>query len=336
MNTIREIAEVLAEKNRILIFPHVHMDGDALGSAVALCSCLRKAEKKAYIVIEDDIADNIEFLAKDYCVKIDENMTPEDAWDRFFEGEKADLCICVDCGGTDRFEKRAQLFLAGEETACVDHHGTSSEFACYNYIDGNSAACAEIIFDIVRELEDITGDELMGKEAADAVFTGIMTDTGCFIYSNTTIRTHEIAIELLKMGVDSSALSANVYESDSFAKIRLNGMAVDAMELFAKGKAAISCVTQEMLEETGAVMNDAEGVVDTLRSIKGVEIAVFLKEIEDGVFKVSMRAKSYANVAEIAAKFGGGGHIRAAGCTLKMPFEDAYETMVRAVSDALK
>ncbi|MBQ2746919.1 MAG: bifunctional oligoribonuclease/PAP phosphatase NrnA [Firmicutes bacterium] len=334
MNTKREMAELLAVKNRILIFPHVHMDGDALGTGAGLCCALRKLGKEAYILIEDEIGDNLQFIDDGFCVRIEDGETPDAVFEKYL-GKKADLCIMVDCGSPDRFEKRKEVFFAGEVTGCIDHHGTSKPIADYNFIDAGAAACAEIMYDILRELEDVTGADIIDKQIADALFSGIMTDTGCFVYSNTTIHTHEVAIELMKKGVDSSAISANIYESDSFAKIRLNGMAVDAMRVFADGQAAITIVTQDMLKECGAVMNDAEGVVDTLRSIKGVEIAVFLKELAENEIKVSMRAKSYANVAVIASEFGGGGHIRAAGCTLRMPAEEALKTMISVVTEAL-
>lgn len=334
MNTIREMAELIASKSRILIFPHVHMDGDALGTGASLCCALRKLGKKAYVLIEDEIADNLSFIDNGCCVLYN-GETQSELFERLFDGETAELCICVDCGSADRFVKRSEIFFSGETTACIDHHGTSKPIADYNYIDGKAAACAEIMYDVIRELEDITQTDIIDRQIADAVFSGIMTDTGCFVYSNTTIHTHEVAIELMKKGVDSSRLSANIFENDSLAKIKLNGMAADTMRTFAGGKAAITVVTQDMLRETGADISDAEGIVDTLRSVKGVEIAVFLKELSQNEIKVSMRAKSYANVAVIASEFGGGGHIRAAGCTLNMTADEALKTMIKAVEEAL-
>ena len=173
-------------------------------------------------------------------------------------------------------------------------------------------------------------------EIAEALYTCIITDTGYFQYSNTTKETHLIAAELLDAGIDHNKLTVLLYQNTKLERLRITCRVLDTMELFADGKAAIACVTQQMLAEEGVVMEDAEGSIDLLRNIMGVEIAAILKEREPGVIKVSMRAKTTANVAEIAAEFGGGGHIKAAGCTFETDMQTAWDKIKSAIEESLR
>ncbi len=337
-NTIREIAEKIMGCESILLFPHINMDGDAMGSGAALCGALRKMGKRSYVAIEDGIAENLQFLDKGFCTPVNggEAFLPSEDKD-FFTGEKRpDLCICIDCGDAGRFEGRKELFFSGKSQICIDHHATSEPFADLNYIDPSACATAEIIYELLRELELLTGMELMDPEIGEAVLSGIMTDTGNFQYSNTTAKSHQIAAELLTLGVDCNAAAVRLFQNVRLERIRLSAAVLDQMKLFADGCCAIAAVTQEQLLRTGAEPCDADGIVETLRSIRGVETAVLLKESPDGKIKVSMRAKARMNVAEIAAEFGGGGHIRAAGCTLLMSMEEAEKQMRERVEAAFR
>lgn len=335
-NTIREIAEKIAGCESILLFPHVNMDGDAIGSGAALCGALRKMGKRSYIPIEDEIAENLRFLNKGFCVPVSGGEAFLPSGDKgFFTGEtKPDLCICLDCGDTRRFEERKELFFSGKSRICIDHHATSEPFADLNYIDPSACATAEIIYCLLRELETCTGITLIDPEIGEAVLSGIMTDTGNFQYSNTTAKSHRIAAELLSLGVDCSATAVQLFQTVRPERIRLSAAVLDRMELFADGLGAMATVTQEQLLRAGAEPCDADGIVETLRSIRGVETAVLLKEYPDGKIKVSMRAKSRMNVAEIAAEYGGGGHIRAAGYTLLMSVEEAEKLVKEKVEAA--
>ena len=352
MDTLRKIAETLYEKNSIFIFPHVNMDGDALGSSSALCSALRKLGKTAYILTEEDTAYKIRFLDRGDCVRVDgaglqvcgcasenggsENRAAVDIASIMAAIGAPDVCICVDCGSTDRFAARAGIFALGAMSMCIDHHVTSEPIFDMNYIDGGAAATGEIVYDLIKELETVSGCALLDKEIGEAVFAAIATDTGNFQYSNTTAKSHRIAAELLELGTDENSVCIKIYQNAKISGIRLNAAAVNKMKLFAGGEAAVAVVTQELLNFCDAEMSEADGIVETMRNIRGVEISVLLKEYKTDEIKVSMRAKAYANVAAVAAKFGGGGHIRAAGCTLKMNVSEAEKVMMEAVSEALR
>ena len=298
MNTIKEIAQKLKQAQSVLLFPHVHMDGDALGSSAALAGALRKQGKTCYVLIEDEIAGNLKFLDRDYCT---DNQDIIDG---------PDLCVYIDCGDESRIPKRYGKFLSGRETMCIDHHRTNSSDTDYAYVDPDAAATGEIIYDIITAM----GDEI-DAHTGEALYAALTTDTGNFQYSNCTKKTHEIAAALYDSGMNHSEVCIQIYENVSVGRIRLDNMIMNTLDIFADGKAAMAYVTQQMLEETGTGMDETEGIVSTLRSIRGVEISVFIKEYGTEEIKVSMRAKTYADVAEIAVEFDGGGHTKAAGFT---------------------
>ncbi|MDY2960641.1 MAG: bifunctional oligoribonuclease/PAP phosphatase NrnA [Hornefia sp.] len=317
-DSFKTIGNALKAANSILIFPHVNGDGDAIGSAVALCRALRKSGKTAYILVEDSIPQNLKFIALDYATC------------NFHVIAEPDVCICVDCGDYSRFPKRKDKFLSGKKTICVDHHGTSKPFCNYNYIDSAAAATGELIYKLLAEM-----DAPMDKEIGEALFTAITMDTGNFQYSNTTKETHEIVAKLYELGIDANRISIELYESISPEKMRLESKILSKVQFFGKGKLAIGFVSQDMLKETGAKLEDAEGVVSQIRSINGVEIAVLVKEKEELVCRVSLRGKKYADVSKIAESFHGGGHKKAAGCTVEMSLSDAIKAIEEKALESL-
>lgn len=317
MNTIKEICQKLKEHENIFIIPHVNMDGDALGSAVALCRALRIMNKNAFILLEDEISANISFMAKDYCTHDQGIIEP-------------DLSICIDCGQVDRFKEREEAFLKAKETMCIDHHKTSKGIADYNYIDPDSPATGQIVFLILKEL-GITYD----KEIGEAIFAAITTDTGNFQYSNTNKESFLIAAELMDWGIDTNHVTVEIYQNERLERILIENKVMSTLCTLCEGKAAMAYVTQKMLEETGAEMSETEACVSLLRDIKGVEISAFIKEIDEGTCKISMRAKTTANVAQIAEKYDGGGHTKAAGFTLHMGLSDAFEIVKKEIEERL-
>lgn len=318
-HSLEEIGRQLAAAESVLLFPHIQMDGDALGSSAALCRALRSAGKEAWILVEDEVPEYLSFLDNNYCTMDQERIC------------QPDVCICIDCGETVRFPKRERTFFRAKKTICVDHHTTSEPFADYNFIDGTIAATAEIIYKLL-----IAMNLPIDKEIGEAIFTGICTDTGNFQYSNATKESHLIAASLYDAGIDHSKIAVEIYQNTRLEKIRITNRILDTMEIFAGGKAAAAYVTQEMLDQVGAKLEETEGVVETLRNIKGVEIAAFIKEREPELIKVSMRAKTCGDVAQIAAAFGGGGHVKAAGCTFHTSLLEARNQLKQAIEESLR
>ena len=318
------IAQELLEADSILIFPHILMDGDAMGSAAALCKALRGMGKDAHIVIEDKVPDYLLFLDRGYTVDI-ENIGVANIGG-------IDVSICVDCGEKTRFPKRAELFYHGDTKICIDHHVSSGFIGDYNYIDPDAAATGEIIFDLLLAL----GVDI-DQEMAEALFAAITTDTGNFQYSNTTAHSHEIVIALYDCGLDSSKVSLALYENESLPKLRLHSRLIESARLFADGEAIMTTVTQKMLQETGTLMEDTEGVVSTLRSIHGVQVSAFIKEQPDGSMKVSLRSKERGDVAAVSQRHGGGGHVHAAGFNLEgVSLEETEALVIRELTQALQ
>ena len=316
-NTYTEIARVLAKANSILLYPHVSPDGDALGSCAALCRALRLKGKTCYVLVEEELPLNLAFLDKSYCT-LDPNVIGE-----------VDISFCVDCGDATRFPGRAEKFAEGKTSICLDHHHTTAEFCEYNYVDPGASATGELVFDLLKEM-GIYQD----KEIGEAIFAAITTDTGNFQYSNTTKRCFEIMTELFDWGVDTNKVSVALYENVRLERKIIESMAFSTLNILAEGKVAVAYVTQEMLEKSGALSEETENVIRQLRSIAGVEYAAFLKEKGPETIRLSLRAKTEGDVAVIAEKFGGGGHIKAAGATLSMSMEEALKAVCKELEKA--
>jgi phosphoesterase RecJ-like protein len=316
-NSLDEIASVLRNADTVLLFPHISMDGDALGSSGALCAALRKAGKTAHVVVEEKLPDMVAFLDRGYCTE-DPKLSAS-----------PDVCVCVDCGEYKRFPKRKTLFRAGGISVCIDHHKTTKPFLDLNFIDGDAAATAEIVYELIPLL----GVEI-DKEIGSLIYAGIVTDTGKFQYSNTTRKTHLIAAELHALGVRVSDISIMLYQNERMEKRLLEARILDEARLFAGGRAVISCITKKMLKETGGRLDETDGVTESLRDIRGVEVACLLKEKTARTIKVSLRSKNNFDVAAFSEKNGGGGHTKAAGFTLiGYSVEDAKMLLIQQIEE---
>ena len=216
-------------------------------------------------------------------------------------------------------------------SVCVDHHATTQNFCDYNYVDPSAAATGELIYAIIKELVPE-----VDVETGEAIFTAITTDTGNFQYSNTTKNCHLIMAELFDLGVDTNKVSVQIYENERPEKLMITTKALSTIELFGGGKGAIAYLTLSDMAEIGAKPFETDNVIGTLRSLAGVEYAAFVKEKEPGVIRVSLRAKRMGDVAKIAAALGGGGHIKAAGCTLNMTIEEATAMVKQKLSEAIE
>ncbi|MDR3295837.1 MAG: bifunctional oligoribonuclease/PAP phosphatase NrnA [Clostridiales Family XIII bacterium] len=320
-NTLEEIAASLQAAQSVLLFPHVSLDGDCLGSSMALCAALRKSGKISHVVIEDDIPEFLLFLEweTDCCTR-DLHIL-----------ENPDVCVCMDCGEPQRFPRRKNLFQAGRTTMCIDHHESAAPLMDLNYIDGKAAATAEIVYDLLLLL----GTD-MDKQIAEAIYTGIVTDTGRFQYSNTTGKTHRIAASLIETDVRPSEIAVWLYQNVSREKQLLESRILGTTEMFAGGKAALAHMTRGMLKETGAKPEDTDGVVEMLRDIRGVEVACLLKERNARQIKVSLRSKQSFDVALLSEGFGGGGHARAAGYTANTNMQEAKSAVKQLLEEGLQ
>ncbi len=297
---------------------HQSPDGDTMGSCLALRAALLELGKEATVVCPDPAPKNLSFLEGiDTVIGTDGIEPPKEA------------VIYVDCAD----HKRTGSLQATLETApfefCIDHHGTNPrESKDGDWVEEVSAT-GELILRLLNELRaPIT------HGIAVALYTAIATDTGNFAYSNTTAEAFGAAAQLMKYDINLSELNRILFREMTLAKAKLVAYTLGHMELSEGGRLNLCAVPESVLTACGASKEDCEGLIDDLRDIDTVEAACILKE-SDGVIRVSMRSKRTCDVAAVAKRFGGGGHVRAAGCTLELPLNEAVRVMRDALIEAL-
>ncbi len=313
-----DIVRCINGSEKILIFTHNNMDGDAMGSSQAFCHAMRDIGKEAYILLEDDIPKYLNVLHEheDFYV---------------FEAPfTADLAVAVDCGEESRIEKRLPAYKGAKTRICIDHHVPKRDFAEYSVVEPEAAASGILVYELIKHM----GIEI-DKHIAEDLYAAISTDTGSFMYNNTDARTHLIAAELYAYGIDHVKICNAIYATFPLKQLKIEARAIDNLRLFAGGKAVVSYITLKDLEELGGSYEDTETCIDRLRTIEGTEVACMLKEKEKDSYKVSLRSKTYANVNAAAAALGGGGHRMASGCNLSGDLEDALAALEKEIEKIL-
>jgi phosphoesterase RecJ-like protein len=305
----------------ILIFPHINMDGDALGSSSALCLALRSLGKKAYVMINEPVPKNLDFLECG-CTTTDDSVL-----------EKVQLSLMLDCSGFNRIPGRIDAWDRGCLKGCIDHHSTPGRGIRFDFhrIEPKSAATGEIIYRLIKEL----GAEIT-LDIANCIFAAITTDTGNFQHTNTTSRSHEIVGHLYKVeGFNSKVVSALIYDRKSKEALKMESAVLSSLEFYEDGKVAVGKVTQKLLKECGCTMDESEGIIPRIMSIDGVECGCLFKETEVNI-RTSLRGRTYANVERVASRFGGGGHILASGCTFECSIDEAEERIIPFLIEAVR
>ncbi|WP_313562890.1 DHH family phosphoesterase [Ruminiclostridium cellobioparum] len=315
----REIVKLIAQAGGIAIFPHVSADGDAIGSSLALALALKNAGKKVIVYLEENIPTVYRFL-------------PGIELACFYDtqDEVMDINIALDTGDVGRLGTRGDAFFEAPCTINIDHHVTNTKFALLNFVDDMSASTGEIVYTLLKKLK--LG---IDRDIAACLYTAVSTDTGGFKYSNTTSETHRIASELLATGIDIGELSQRIFDNTTYTKLKLTQKAIELLELHENAKLAAVAISQADLQATGAKDEDCDGIVNIGRSIEGVEVSVLVKENAEEV-RVNLRSKTHVDVSEVAAAFGGGGHKRAAGCTVKGSLQEVKEQMIKVLKEKLQ
>lgn len=309
---MKRIEELLDDGVRTVgIAGHVNPDGDCVGSTTALRLYLRRnyPRLKVDLYLEEPKA-SLLFMPG---AKESFRTAPKE---RIY-----DLFITCDVSSVDRIGVAGALFTNARRTACIDHHETNDGFAGMNHIEPDASSCAEV-------LANLMDDEKTDRDMAACLYTGIIHDTGVFQYSSTSPRTMVTAARLMAKGIPFSRIIEESFNERTFVQNRILGYTLEKMKAFAAGKIVAATLTRTEMEVCGANLRDIDGIVAEMRKTTGCEAAVFIYETGNGEFKVSLRSNSYLNVANVAAKFGGGGHAKAAGCTLMGPPEAALELVV--------
>ena len=293
-------------------------DGDTLGSCLALRAALLGMGKEATVVCPDPVPVAVRFLVGAETVTGTEGIEPP-----------KEAVIFVDCADHKRTGALQSVLEAAPHQFCIDHHGTNPKTTKDGDWVEEVSATGELILRLLHALNvPIT------KEIATALYTAIITDTGNFAYSNTTADAFRAAADLMAYGIDLPELNRVLFREMPLRKAKLIAYALDCMELSADGRLNLCAMPESALAAYGATKEDCEGLIDWLRDVDSVEAACFLKESGDAV-RVSMRSKRFCDVASIAKRFGGGGHVHAAGCTLTMPLSEAVRVMRDALTEAL-
>ena len=295
---------------------HINPDGDAIGSELGLYCFLTRLGKSVKMFNTDAVPGNYKFLPN---------------WERIedihtLRTYQPEVLIVLDASTLERIGKTlAKSLLPTHKLVNIDHHATAEAFGDINLIMPSASSTSEIVYKLIKSHQTP-----IDKSCALCLYTGLMFDTGCFRYSNTTAETHRIAAELIEVGEFApDEVYRNVYEQLPVAKIRLSSEILRTLRVTDDGKIASVYATQAMFRKTRATADAVEGIVNQIQAIAGVEVALCVSEMTDRTAKVSLRSQGHVDVSQLAAEFEGGGHARAAGCRVVMPYLSAINTLVQ-------
>ena len=313
--------EFLLEHDDFLIVSHVQPDGDAVSSTVMVGWLLSCLGKKFTMINEGPIPPRMHYMWGASEILNGTVSEPSKPYP---------YVICVDCADYDRVGRVKHWFAEDKQILNIDHHPTNNGYGRVNIIKDDAAATAEILYDLI-EVMGLTWD----KDVATAAYTGILTDTGGFRYSNTSPKIMEMASALLTYGVNGPELAELLLEQMTFPQLQVLTRALSTLQISEDGKIAWVFVTPQDMEECGAANDDLEGIVNYPRNIQGVEVGIFFKIIADDVVKASFRSNGKVDVAALAKDFGGGGHVRAAGARVEGPWMETVKQVVERVKKEL-
>lgn len=317
--SLQEAAQLIQGARRIAVLAHVNPDADAIGSIIGLTCGLRELDKEVIPALSDPVPDYARFLRGSEAIR--SSLVP-DSFDLYIFADSAGIERVGDLYARDpgRFERGSVLN--------IDHHRTNPLFGTVNYVDPTASSTAELSYRILRAV-----GARIDEATANALLFGIVGDTGSFQNGATTSSSLETAAQLVKLGADSQRIAFQLFDCKSFTGARLWGRVVSTIELDRRRGIVFAYMSQKMLQEENAKVDEIEGVAEYLRGIEEAEVVMLLKEREDGTVRVSMRSRPEVDVSAIATVLGGGGHRQAAGCTLPGPFSVAKEALLTAFDE---
>lgn len=316
---MKEVIGFIKEHKSFAVLTHLHPDGDALGSAYALVRALNNLGMKAEVILLSEPPKKLVF--KEFA---DLYRLIGDA-----DAEDYDAAISVDCATLPRLADAQALFLS-KPNCNIDHHISNTDYGQVNYVR-EAAATGEIIFELTEHLR-----ASMDKTIAMALYMAISTDSGNFTYSNTTEKTLETFTKLMQYGFPLVEMADQIFNRRSLGATRLIARFIDKMRFYEEGRLAVSVLMLCDLEETGALVEDCEILINYAREVEGVEIAVFVREMSKDTYKVSFRSNDYVDVGAMAAECGGGGHVKAAGCMMKGNLYNILEKINKSAGNHLR
>ena len=311
---LQETAEYFLNNDNFLLLCHESPDGDTVGSATALAHALNAGGKKVNILCADSFTKDFEFM---------------------FEGLELsqDACehiVAVDVADPRLLGREYEALYADRVEVCIDHHASNVIYAAKTYLEPDSASAAEMVYLLLEEMKaEIT------PVIASCLFTGVSTDTGCFRFSNTTVRTFQIAAKLVEYGADSYNIIQTFFETKTKTYAALEKLAVSGMQFFFDDRCAIIYVTQDMYKKSGSNETETTKLANIPRQIEGVRVGVLMKELSDGSFKASVRTHGEIDASAICKRLGGGGHAGAAACTINAGKNKATKLLLKEIGAEL-
>lgn len=324
--TLKDISNILSEKNNFLIIIHEKPDGDAVGSATALGLFLKEIGKNCAILSPSNIPERLNFVKN-------RSLTYIEGYQAFVDNDyKYDYIITVDVASPELISGILSNLNAKIDMV-LDHHRVNTLEAPTKYVDENSAAAGEIIYKLVEEYETETKTKIINNDIASSLFISISSDTGCFKYGNTSSDSHKIAAALLGHNVNAEEINRLLFDTKTSSQIKAEQIGYKNMKLFYDNKLAITCIDEKEFKKYGISEEDTETISQQARMISGVQIGAFMREkiFPDGRtgFKFSVRSNIDSDVSDLCSKFGGGGHKKAAGCTIYQKKNKALAAFVQ-------
>lgn len=311
---LKQLCRYLKKHNNYVILTHISPDGDTLGSAFALALALKSIGKNAFVVSNDNIPQKFDYFVKPANLKSFDYET----------------IIAVDVADAkllgslyEKYEDKVEL--------TIDHHISNTRYAKHLYLDVNASATAECVFELIKKLK-----VKMTPLIATCLYTGIATDTGCFKYSNVTPKTHLIAAELCKNGIDAAEINRRMFDTKSRNQVELEKMVLETAEFHFNDRCMLLTVTSEMQKKSGCEQSELEGVAVISRTVEGVKVGVSVKQTEPDLYKISVRTYEPFDASRICAELGGGGHKAAGGCSVNGTLSEVKEKILGAVGRAFE
>ena len=302
MNNIDEIIKVIQKNNNFLVTSHVNLDGDGVGSELALYLILKKLNKKPIILNQDRLPKIYHFLPGSNKVHyLEDNCT---------DTKNIDVGIVLDCSNVNRIGKTYDIFKDVKTLINIDHHKSNDNYGNLNYIDSSASSVGEIIYELIKFINI----DLLDKDISTCLFTAILTDTGSFRYSNVSSKTFEVASHLTSHRIKPHLIANNIYNRNTYSGLKLLGEALLNLEINESNYVSWITITRKMLNDTKAKDEEIEGIIEVATTLNNVEISILFRETQNHKIKVSFRSKGNFDVNKFAGKFKGGGHPNAAGC----------------------
>lgn len=316
-NSFEEIRKAIDAAEIVAVMGHVNPDGDAVGASCALALMLEKLGKKVYVLLED-------FAEKFKVADIDRLIYREN-----YENLKCDLAICVDCSDAERLGRAKEVFYKAPKSICIDHHVSKGNFGDLNYIDATASSSSELVFWLSE------GAYELDKDIAALLYLGIIYDTGGFRHSNTGSKTMIAASKLMAYGIDFSEIYNEAFYTRNYSEAKILARAIDKSKSLFDGIFVYTIITKKDIEECESSEKELDEISAFLKGIKGCEVSALFSERDGGKVKVSLRSGNKIDVCRVAGAFGGGGHVKAAGCTINGSVDEACHMVTEFIKDLL-